>query len=44
MVAAVTLAFGAVVSSTVVSTVKVGIVRVLLSFPAESMIFIVQLE
>ena len=35
---------GAVVTGTVVSTVKVGIVSVLLSFPSESVTFIVQPE
>ena len=35
---------GAVVSGTVVSTVKVGILSVLLTFPAESLTVIVQSE
>jgi hypothetical protein len=42
IVAAMTLAVGSVVSGTVVSTVKGGIVSVLLSFPSESLTVIVQ--
>ena len=42
IVAAMTLAVGAVVSGTVVSTVKGDIVSVLLSFPSESLTVIVQ--